>query len=43
MVPGCYGAGTAERSYPRPRPGAVAGRSYPMSKERVAAREAGGP
>ena len=28
-VPGCDGARTAERSYPSPRSGAEAGRSYP--------------
>ena len=29
-VPGCGGAGTAERSYPSPRPGVAAGRTNPM-------------
>ena len=33
-VPGCDHAGAARRSYPRPRPGAVAERSNPTSKER---------
>ena len=33
-VPGCEGAGTAERSYPSQRSGAAAGRSYPTSKMR---------
>ena len=33
-VPGCDGAGTAERSYPSPRSGAAAGRSYPASEVR---------
>ena len=32
-MPGCDGAGRAERSYPSPRSGAVAGRSNPMPKE----------
>ena len=31
-VPGCYGAETAERSYPSLRLGAVAGRSYPRAR-----------
>ena len=31
-VPGCDGAGTAERSYPRTRSGVMAGRSYPASE-----------
>ena len=31
-VPGCHGAGTAEKSYPSPRSGAAAERSYPASK-----------
>ena len=31
-VPGCDGAGTAERSYPSLRSGAAAGRSYPASE-----------
>ena len=31
-VPGCNSAGTAKRSYPSPRSGAVAGRSNPLSK-----------
>ena len=33
-VPGCDSTGAAERSYPRPRSGAAAGRSNPTSKER---------
>ena len=33
-MPGCDHAGAAGRSYPRPRPGAVAERSNPTSKER---------
>ena len=33
-VPGCNGAGTAEKSYPSPRSGAVARRSYPTSEVR---------
>ena len=33
-VPGYDHAGAAGRSYPRPRPGAVAERSNPTSKER---------
>ena len=33
-MPGCDRAGAAKRSYPRPRPGAAAGRSCPTSKER---------
>ena len=32
-VPGCNGAGMAEKSYPSPRPGAATGRTNPMSKE----------
>ena len=31
-VPGCNGAGTDEKSYPSPRSGAAAGRSYPTPK-----------
>ena len=31
-VPGCDGAGMAERSYPSLRSGAAAGRSYPKSE-----------
>ena len=38
-VPGCNGAGTAERSYPRPRSGATAERSYPTSEARDGTRE----
>ena len=33
-VPGCNGAGTAEKSYPSPRSGAAAGKTNPTSKER---------
>ena len=32
-MPGCDSAGTAENSYPSPRSGAAARRSYPTSKE----------
>ena len=38
-VPGCDGAGTAEKSYPSPRSGAAAGRSYPRSEVRGGGRE----
>ena len=38
-VPGCNGAGTAEKSYPSPRSGAAAGRSYPMPEARGSSRE----
>ena len=38
-VPGCDGAGTAERSYPSPRSGAAAGRSYPTSEVRGSGQE----
>ena len=38
-VPGCNGAGTAEKSYPSPRSGAAAGRSYPTSEVRGGGRE----
>ena len=38
-VPGCNGAGTAEKSYPSPRSGVVAGRSYPMYEVRGGGRE----
>ena len=38
-VPGCNGAGTAERSYPSPRSGMAAGRSYPTSEVRGGSRE----
>ena len=38
-VPGCDGTGTAEKSYPSPRSGVVAGRSYPMSEVRGGGRE----
>ena len=33
-VPGCDRAGTAEKSYPSPRSGAAAERSYPVSEVR---------
>ena len=33
-LPGCDSAGTAERSYPSPGPGAEAERSYPTPEER---------
>ena len=33
-MPGCDGAGTAEKSYPSPRSGAAAERSYPTSEVR---------
>ena len=32
-VPDCNGAGTAEKSYPSPRSGVAARRSYPTSKQ----------
>ena len=32
-TPGCNSSGAAERSYPSPRPGAVARSSNPASKE----------
>ena len=38
-MPGCNGAGMAERSYPSPRSGAAAGRSYPTPKARGGCRE----
>ena len=38
-VPGCNGTGTAEKSYPSPRSGAAAERSYPGSKVRCSGRE----
>ena len=38
-VPGCNGAGTAEKSYPNPRSGAAAGRSYPTSEVRGRSRK----
>ena len=40
-VPGCDGAGTAEKSYPSPRSGAAAGRSYPTPPHRRPGAEAG--
>ena len=36
-MPGCDGAGTAERSYPSPRSGVMAGRSYLTSEVGAAA------
>ena len=33
-MPGCDGTGATERSYPHPRSGAVAGRSYPTLEVR---------
>ena len=39
-VPGCDGAGTAEKSYPSQRSGAAAERSYPASKVRGGGQEA---
>ena len=38
-VPGCDGAGTAERGSPHPRSGASARRSYPMPEARGGSRE----
>ena len=38
-VPGYNGAGTAEKSYPSPRSGAAAGRSYPTYEVRGGGRE----
>ena len=38
-VPGCNGTGTAEKSYPSPRSGAEAGRSYPTTEVRGGGRE----
>ena len=38
-VPGCDGAGMAEKSYPSPRLGAAAERSYPASKVRGRGQE----
>ena len=38
-VPGCNGAGIAERSYPSPRSGAVARRSYPTPEARGTGQE----
>ena len=38
-VPGCDSAGAAERSYTRPRPGEMAGRSYPRPEARGGGRE----
>ena len=38
-VPGCYGAGTAEKSYPSPRSGVAAERRYPANEVRGGGRE----
>ena len=38
-MPGCDGAGTAEKSYPSPRSGAAARRSYPTSEVRGGGQE----
>ena len=38
-VPGCNGAGTAEKSYSSPRSGVVAWRSYPTPEARNGGRE----
>ena len=38
-VPGCDSVGTAEKSYPNPRSGAAARRSYPTSEVRGRSRE----
>ena len=38
-VPGCNGAGTAEKSYTSPRSGALARRTNPMPKARGGGRE----
>ena len=38
-VPGCDGAGMAEKSYPSPRPGVAAGRSNPTPEARGSGRE----
>ena len=38
-MPGCDGAGTAEKSYPSPRSGAAAERSYPTPEARGSSRE----
>ena len=38
-VAGCNRGGTAEKSYPSPRSGVAAGRSYPASKVRGGSRE----
>ena len=38
-MPGCNGTGTAEKSYPSPRSGAEAGRSYPTTEVRGGGRE----
>ena len=38
-VPGCDGAGTAERGSPHPRSGASARRSYPTPEARGGGRE----
>ena len=38
-MPGCNGTGTAEKSYPSPRSGAAARRSYPASEVRAGGGE----
>ena len=38
-VPGCYGARTAEKSYPSPRLGAAAERRYPGNEVRGGGQE----
>ena len=38
-VPGCYGTGTAEKSYPSPRSGVAAERRYPANEVRGGGRE----
>ena len=38
-MPGCDGTGVTKRSYPHPRSGAVAGRSYPTLKVRGSGQE----
>jgi len=38
-VPGCDGTGTDEKSYPSPRSGAAAEKSYSTSKVRGSGRE----
>ena len=38
-MPGCNGTGTAKKSYPSPRSGVAAGRSYPASEVRGGSRE----
>ena len=38
-MPGCNSAGTAEKSYPIPRSGVVAGRRYPTPEVRGGGQE----